>query len=320
MESNDDQITIIELDPTELYQQDKAQIDIGIATAKKYPRNVKRSMENAITIATIDKETAKTCNYALPRAGKTITGPSVHLATIVFQEWGNMRAESKVVNIDSKHVTSQATAFDLEKNIAIRVEVKRSIVTKNGRMSDDMITVTGNAGNSIAFRNAVLKVIPRQVVDKVYKAALDKITGDVSDATKLLNLRKEVFDKLRDDYTVTEREILDTIGKASISNITQTDLVTIIGLGQAIKDGDTTIEEAFRSKRTPGAPSPEKETERNERNEAKFKQIEGLLVEVLPQLTEAEQKSISAIVKQKRAQSYDKTIKFLESKKTPAAK
>lgn len=245
-----------------VYQQDRASIDTMIATAKAYPRNITRSTQNALAIATLDIQTASTCTYSLPRGGKPITGVSVHCAKILAQSWGNMRVEAKVVLIDDKHVTSQAVAFDLENNLAIKVEVKRSIVGRSGRFNDDMITVTGNAANAIALRNAILSVIPRAVVDKVYRGAMETITGDVSDATKLVKKRKQVVDALKDTYSVTEKEILDAIGKASIDHIQADEIVVLIGIGQAIKDGDTTIEEAFRSKKNvPSADSIAKEKE-----------------------------------------------------------
>jgi hypothetical protein len=238
---------IQEISTEVLYLQDKAQIDIQISSAKAYPRNITRSIENAIAIATMDRKTASSCTYSVPRAGKAITGPSVHLAKIIAQQWKNMRIESRVINIDNKHVTSQGICWDLENNIAIKTEVKRSIMTRTGRMSDDMITVTGNAGNSIALRNAIYAVVPKSVIDRVYSEACKKITGDVSDETKLITRRKEVFDKLKDTYQVTEKEILTSVGKASITHVTSDDLVVIIGIGQAIKDGDTTVEESFRN-------------------------------------------------------------------------
>lgn len=246
--------------PAIIYQQDKAAIDVQIATAKAYPRSIKRAMENALTIVTMDKETAETCNYSLPRGDKPISGPSVHLAKILAQQWGNLRIDAKVVNIDATHVTSESVCFDLETNLAIKTQVKRSIMqnvweTVNGkrvktgkmiRMNDDMITVTGNAANSIALRNAVLSVIPRSVVNKVYNAAKEKITGDISDKTKLIARRNQVVNALKDAYSVTEAEILAAINKASIDHIDGDDILILIGIGQSIKDGDTTVELAFK--------------------------------------------------------------------------
>ena len=246
-----------------VYSQDKAQIDVQISTAHAYPRNIMRAKNNAIALVTMDIETAKTCTYSVPRGGKAITGASVHLAKILAQVWGNMRVEAKVVSIDAKQITSEAVCFDLENNLAIKCQVKRSIMGKSGRFNDDMIVVTGNAANSIALRNAVLSVVPRGIVDAVYNAAKSKITGDISDETKLIARRKQVVDQLKNSYSLTEKEVLSSIGKAAIEHITADDLVVLIGIGTAIKDGDTTVEQAFKGARTsdtkPTAEQKEKE-------------------------------------------------------------
>ena len=246
-----EEIKVTEMqDMAVIYNQDKAVIDTQIATAKAYPRNMKRAVDNSVFIVTLDEETASTCSYSLPRGGKVVTGPTVHLAKILAQNWGNLRIEAKVIAIEKTTLSSQAIAFDLENNLAIKVEVKRSIMTKIGRMNDDMITVTGNAANAIAMRNAILNVIPKAVVDKVYNEAKNKITGNLSDDTKLAAKRKKVFDGFNSTYGVTEQEILGVIGKAALEHITQDDLVVLIGIGQAIKDGDTNVDLVFRPKKT----------------------------------------------------------------------
>jgi len=267
---NDQELELSEqVSPHVIYQQDKAQIDVQITTAKAYPRNIKRATENALAIVTIDKETAQTCTYSVKRGKdekgnvQMISGPSVHLAKILSQMWGNMRIEAKVVAIDDKHVTSEAICFDLENNLAIKTQVKRSIRGRSGRFSNDMITVTGNAANSIALRNAILSVIPRAIVDKVYNSAKQMITGDISDKSKFISRKKQVLDGLRDTYSLTEKEILSAIGRAAIDHITPDDLVTLIGIGQAIKDGDTTVDYAFKGvKDTAQMSTEEKKAER----------------------------------------------------------
>lgn len=259
-EQNSESLPIEVASADVVYSQDRAAIDVMIATAKQYPRNITKATNNAIAVVTMDKETAATCTYSVPRGGKTITGPSVHMAKILAQQFGNMRIQAKVINIDQKQVTSEAVCFDLETNLAVKVEVKRSIVDRGGkRFSDDLVTVTGNAANAIAMRNAIYAVIPRAVVDKVYKAAKQTITGDISDANKLIAERKKVISKLRDVYNVTDDEICGAIGKAAVEQINGDDLVVLIGIGQAIADGDTTVEDAFRSNKRKSKEEHEKD-------------------------------------------------------------
>ena len=50
-------------------------------------------------------------------------------------------------------------------------------------------------------------------------------------------------------YALTEQEVLAAIGKAAIEHVTQDDLVVLIGIGQAIKDGDANVDNVFRPKK-----------------------------------------------------------------------
>lgn len=181
-----------------------------------------------------------------------LTGPSVHLAKLIVRNWGNIRAEAKVVQITDKQVVSRGTCWDLENNVATAFEVRRSIVGKTGhRFSDDMITVTGNAANAIAYRNAVFSVIPKSVVDKVYESTQKYIIGDISDDDKLLTRRKNCIDFFKNEYGISEEEVVKLCGKQTVNQIKTEQIALLIGITQAITDGDTTVDELmapFRKK------------------------------------------------------------------------
>lgn len=227
-----------------LDRAERANIDIQVSTAKQYPRSISRCINNVVALATMDRETAQSCGYALPRGGKPITGPSVHLAKIVAQQYGNLRTEAKVVEITDRQIVSRGTAWDLENNNAYAVEVRRSIVGKNGnRFSDDMITVTGNAANSIAFRNAVFGVVPKSITDKAYKAAQHLITGDLSDEEKLIKRRDGAIKHFTDTYGITEEEVIKLCGKHTVNQIQADEIALLLGFAQSLKDGDTTVDE-----------------------------------------------------------------------------
>ena len=234
--------SVIQMDAIE-----KANVDVQVSTAKQFPRNVTRAIQNSIVMATIDPDTAQMMRYALTRGGKIITGPSVHLAKLIVSNWGNIRAEAKVVQITDSQVVSRGTCWDLENNVATAIEVRRNIKSKNGqRFSDDMITVAGNAANSIAFRNAVFSVIPKAVTDKVYKAAHECIKGDLSDEAKLLQKRTNCLKFFNDEYGITEEEVIKLCGKQTVNQIKADELVFMLGIYQSLKDGDTTVEEVMK--------------------------------------------------------------------------
>ena len=233
---------IIQLDAVE-----RANVDSQVATAKQYPRDIRRAVNNSVAMATMDYNTAQSCGYALPRGGKPITGPSVHLAKLIVSNWGNIRAEAKVVQVTDKQVISRGTCWDLENNVATAIEVRRSIVGRNGqRFNDDMITVTGNAANSIAYRNAVFSVIPKAVTDKVYQAAQHLITGDLSDEEKVVARRKKCIDFFKEEYGISEEEVVALCGKQTVNQIKSDQIALLLGITQSLKDGDITIEELMK--------------------------------------------------------------------------
>ena len=225
-----------------LGQLAKAEVDMQIATAKRYPRDIHKSRDEAMGLATLDEDTATSMYYALPRGGKRILGPSSRLAEVIVYSWGNIRAQAIVTDIGEKFITALGTCLDLEKNVAAQVEVRRRITDRNGkRYDDDMIMVTGNAACSIAFRNAVFKVVPFALIKPIYDAAQETSVGKAKSMDERRRGAVEWFGKLG----ISEERILKTIGRRSMDEVTPDDLVVLKGLSTAIKDGDTTIEEAF---------------------------------------------------------------------------
>ncbi len=260
------ELEIIKPDSTQIVKSEvyESQVDI----AKRYPRELKKVINNAVAIATMDTETAQTCGYSLPRAGKKINGASVHLAKIIVQCYGNIRVESRVIGVNAKEVIAEAIAFDLETNIASKREERKSIVTKNGkRYSDDMIITTGKAAASIAYRNVVFDVIPKSIVDKVYKEAMNTITGDLSDETKLIKRRKAAIDAFKDNFAVEENELLENLGLNTTNQIKQDQIVILLNMYNSLDTGEFTVDEMFnRIPKIPDAklniPKVEKETEK----------------------------------------------------------
>lgn len=228
--------------PTFAESQAKGEVDTQIATAKRFPRSIKQFKERALSLATLDEETAGSCFYALPRDGKTIEGPSARLAEIVAASWGNLRATANIVDDDGQFITARGTCWDLENNVAMSTEVRRRVTTRNGaRFSADMINTTANAACSIALRNAVFKVVPMAIVRPVYLAAKQIAVGD---ATTLVKRRTDMiayFGKMG----VRPEQVLATVERASLEDITVDDLAVLKGLITAIKEGDTTVDEAF---------------------------------------------------------------------------
>lgn len=221
----------------------RAEVDIQVATARRFPRSLTKFKQNALTMATLDADIAGQCFYVLPRGGKIVEGPGVRLAEIVSCCWGNLRSQSRIVDEDKRFVTAQGVAWDMENNVLNCMEVKRRITDRDNRTySDDMIGVTGNAAASIAFRNAIWKVVPFVYVLSIYREARKVALGDARTLVQRRQLALEWFLKLG----VTEAQVLTLLKKPGVEDITLEDLGILTGTKTAILEETTTVEEVFK--------------------------------------------------------------------------
>jgi hypothetical protein len=227
--------------------QERANIDMLVSTAKRYPRNPKVAIAKMIAMATADEETALSMHYRLKRrdkdgSEKIIEGESVRLAEVAHTCWGNMRSATRAMGHDGKTVTSQAFAHDLENNNFVAWEVQRRITNKNGRTySEDMIVTTANAAAAIAWRNSVIKAIGKHVIAKVSQAAKVAAFGGVKTIEQRWQDAIARFAKI----SVAQDQLLNLLELEKPEDITMNDLETLYGVFTAIKEGTTTIEEQF---------------------------------------------------------------------------
>ena len=217
-----------------------------VSTAKQYPRELPKVLNQIATYATMDVETASECFYVLRRngdnGGSAIEGLSVRMAEIIAGAWGNLRVQTRIIGNDGKTITAQGICHDLETNVAVSVEVKRRITDRNGRTySEDMQVVTGNAASAIAFRNAVLKVVPKAVTKKVIAEVKQVALGQAIDLETSRQNCLANFAKAG----VTEKMIFELFEISKIEEIDKNLLFELKGLWNAIKEGSTTVQEAF---------------------------------------------------------------------------
>ena len=243
-----DNAEIIEVKQADVLQAlNRAEIDIQIATAKQYPRDINAVLNKIATYATMDRETAEDCFYVLRREDKqgnvnVIEGLSVRMAEIIAGAWGNLRVQARIIGNDGRQITAQAICHDLETNFAVSKEVKRSIVTKKGyTFSEDMQVVTGNAACSIALRNAVLTVIPKAVTKRIINEVKQVALGQSIDLEQSRQNVIQYFAKLG----VKQEQLFLYLGVKSAQEIDKQKIFELRATANAIKEGTTTVEECF---------------------------------------------------------------------------
>jgi hypothetical protein len=217
--------------------------------AQSNKRNIKEALEEINTLATMDDEIALSCFYVMVDDKKPFVGISVRLAEIIASSWGNIHSGARVMKKSDKEITIQGFVHDFEKNSIFTTEVQRPIF---GMTSEKVIQVT-NAASSIAFRNAVFKAIPASLTQSIVKN-LKRFVNDMSE---------EKYEELIHFYKkngVTYSEINEILNKPSsydIDNfrISDDEVFILVGIKNAIQEGDITIQEVFNKKIASKKPS-----------------------------------------------------------------
>ncbi len=237
----------------------RAEIDVQVATAHKFPRNMKTFLNRAKDLVALDEETAESCIYNRP-VGKDkngqityATGKSVRMAEIVASCFGNMRGGATLIEVTEKRVVARGYAHDLESNWATYSEVVESTLKSDGRpMSERMRIVIAKAALSKALRDAIFRVVPGATCKPIESAARAIIAGDGSQAT--ISRRRDRAMKWVRLLGINPARVFAVLGIEDENELGSEQLERLTGLKTAIYDNEITVDEAF--------PFPERDPKR----------------------------------------------------------
>lgn len=233
-------VTVIDA-PQAIEQVTRGEVEIQAMLAVRRPRHPEEALQRTLAEATATREIAAACFYSLRKGGNLIEGPSVRLAEIAGRRWGNLRAGSRIVDVGDTLVTAQGFAWDLETNFFCYQERQRRITDKHGRRyADDVIVSTANAAASIAFREAIIKAVGKTALDPIWERCREVAIGDQRSLGDRYQAAIAHFGKAGID----EDRVLAFLGKRK-SEVTLDDLGKLIGVANAIRDGEISIDSAF---------------------------------------------------------------------------
>ena len=251
------------------------EVDLQISTAKRYPRSISTFMERAGKLATRNVEIAARCRYVLTRKKKgggttEIVGPSIRLAEIVEQTWGNIRLQARIDDETETYVLVSCLAWDLESNVANVVQVRRSIVGSNGhRYSDDMVNTATMAALAICRRNAILSIVPgaytAELLDTCMKLITSGGSGSAAGRAESVKTRAKRVLEWMAERGVTEQQVLTLLDLRTLTRIKGDHVATLEGIRTAVEDGQTTLETTFGNPAEEPAPPEEVDPKGSER-------------------------------------------------------
>ena len=251
----DDEITtpkgqVIPL-PNTLAVRRRADMEMAVDIAHRYPRHLPTVVKELRAMVLANEAWAKTCIYALPRAGKPIVGPSVGLADAVASVHKNSYDDADVLEIDTRNKVVRCKGYfiDLETNRWTFSAVSRRISDKQGRLyTDDMIGITTQACLQIARRNAIFRGVKRLIWYPIFQEALIKVRG----TEQTLPERRDEIIALFATHGVDPKRIAAALGVQKRDEITIDHLVILTSMFEELKEGLTTAEEMFDPRKMTG--------------------------------------------------------------------
>jgi len=231
------------------------EVQAGMVMAKRFPRDEQQAYARIMQACKRHK-LAEQAIYTYPRGGTNVTGPSIRLAEVLAQAWGNM--DAGIIELSRTLGSSEvmAYAWDLETNMRQTKVFTVPHERRVGKGEDfrvvhltdprDIYEMTANQG-SRRLRACILGVIPGDIQDAAVEACRQ--------TRKQLSAGEPLIDRIRKcvaafhELGVTGDMIAAHVGHP-VEQINETELDTLRGVYQAINDGMAKTGDYFGTAKT----------------------------------------------------------------------
>lgn len=223
----------------------------AIAMARQFPRNQSDAM-NRILDACTRYSLAQEAEYAFPRGGQSVTGPSIRLAEVLAQNWGNI--DFGIIELSNEGGRSQVMtyAWDLETNVRqqkifvaehIRHTRQGSKVLTDPR---DVYEMTANLG-ARRLRACILGILPKDVIESAVEQCQLTLANNMGAPSEAIQGLVDAFGK----YGVTDNMIAKRLGK-SLKAITSAEVIRMRQIYASLRDGMSKPADWFDFDNDPG--------------------------------------------------------------------
>lgn len=228
------------------------EVQAAMIIAKRYPRDTYQAFQN-IMKACDRKKLAESAEYEYTKGGSSVTGPSIRLAEVVAQNWGNM--DFGVMELEQRVGESQCMsyAWDLETNtrqtMLFTVKHERKARGSTVKLTDsrDIYELVANMG-ARRVRKCILGVIPGDVIEAAQERCRKTlIEGHKEPLETRLRQALELFKK---NYGVTKEMIEKNSGK-NLDSFTENDFLKVGRIYNSLKDGMSSPQEHFEMGQKP---------------------------------------------------------------------
>lgn len=222
------------------------EVKAAIFMAKQFPRDQQLAF-NRIMEACQRKKLAEEAEYEFPRGGQKVTGPSVRLAEVLAQAWGNI--DYGLIELEQKNGESQimAYAWDMETNtrrqVTYAVKHERKARGNITKLDDprDVYELVANMG-ARRMRACILGVIPGDIVD----AALERCRKTLVDGYKepLADRIRKALQQFDEKYGV-KKDMIEKYMGCDSDSFTENDYLRLGNVWRSLNDGMAKREDYF---------------------------------------------------------------------------
>lgn len=218
----------------------------AIFLAKQFPRNY-IDAERRILDACKRKSLAETSMYNYPRGKTMVTGPSIRLAEVLAQNWGNLSFGVKELEQKNGESTAMAYCWDLETNVRQEkvFTVKHAIGTRQGlKMLTDPRDIYERVASDGArrLRACIMGVIPGDVVEMAVREC--ELTLQGNNTQPLKDRVANALKILKENYKVTQEMIEERFGY-NVGAFTERDYLDLGKIFNSLRDGMSKVSDWF---------------------------------------------------------------------------
>jgi hypothetical protein len=240
-----------------------AEMQTKYLMAQRFPRDERKAMDGILN-AFSRQGLAERAAYEYGKGGSAISGPSIHAAQAIAQQWGNMefgfREVSRGVGVDGipfSEIESFATDLQSRTRRPITFIVRHWRDTKQGgyRLKDerDVYELTANMAQR-RTRACILSLLPQDVIDGAMQQAETTLSIKADTTPEAMGKLVEAFAA----FGVTKEQIEKRIQRR-LDAIAPAQVITLRRIYASLRDEMSTPAEWFESHVVPMEAAPHME-------------------------------------------------------------
>jgi hypothetical protein len=225
-------------------QREIAEVQAAMLIARMNPRDEKAALDRILQACTRPK-LAEAALYQYNKGGTDVSGPSIRLAEVLAQSWGNFECGVRELEQTDEESTVEAYAWDIQTNFRDKktFHVPHIRHTRKGsyKLSDprDIYEMVANQG-ARRKRACILAVIPGDVQEAAVKQCELTLVTKADVTPERLKSLVEKFSELG-----VTKEMIEARIQRRLEAMTPALLVQMGKIYNSLKDGMSTVADWF---------------------------------------------------------------------------